>query len=214
MWRTSTGERTLAGPEAELIRAAISDMVSSLEEEADGLADEWPCGVRLFDELSWQQRLALLARVATALFDPYVRAPQLSAVNEATVAALFAYVRRNLIIELDHAKEGDLPPDFNRCYWRRLLAACQGEPNDELYLEADSAELDDWEILVEAFQDQILWDDDWDMPELFMDVEPELSRGRKVKLGIVNNYYTFLAPDIRDADAPALFTGLRQLIGD
>ena len=47
-----------------------------------------------------------------------------------------------------------------------------------------------------------------------MDVEPELSGARKEKLGIEKDYYTFPAPDLRDADAPALFTGLKQLIGD
>lgn len=148
------------------------------------------------------------------VFDPNVRAPDLSVVNEATVAALFAHIERNLKIELDYAKEDDLPPDCDRCYWRRLIAVCQGEPNNEFYVEADSPELDDWEILIEAFQDQILWDDDWDMPELCMDVEPALSKERKKRLGIEIDYYTLPAPDLRDADASAIFAGLRQLIGD
>ncbi|MEX2310229.1 MAG: hypothetical protein WD738_21860, partial [Pirellulales bacterium] len=105
MWRTPLGNRTLVGAEAELIRESVANMAEMLREEADGLADEWPCGVNLFDELSWQQRLALLARVAGALLKPDVPAPKLSAVNEAAVAAIFAQIHRNLIIELDTASE-------------------------------------------------------------------------------------------------------------
>lgn len=54
MWHTSNDDRTLEGAEAALIRAAVADMTDALQDEADGLVDEWPCGVRLFDELSWR----------------------------------------------------------------------------------------------------------------------------------------------------------------
>lgn len=211
MWHTSDGDRTLVGAEAALIRAAVADMIDSLRDEADGLIDEYPCGVKLFDELSWQQRLALLARVANALLDVKVRAPELTAVNEATVAALYAHVNRNLAIELDEAKDRGLPEDYDKYYWRRLIAACQGEPNDEFYVKWKSANSGDWAVLVETLQDQILWDADWDMPELFMDEEPEVSQDRKDQLGILDDYYTDLAPDLRDADVPAVFAVLEKL---
>jgi hypothetical protein len=213
MWRTPIGERTLTGPEADLVRAAVADVVNTLEEEAAGLADVWPCGVRMFDELPWQQRLALLASVAEALLDPNISAPELSAVNEATVAALFAHVERNLTIELDDAADADLSTLIDCYYWRRLLVAGQGEPNDEFYMEVNSRDLSDWAILIEGYQDHILWDADWDMPELFLDVDPAICQLRKDFLGIDDDYYTFPAPDLHDADAPALFAGLRQLIG-
>jgi hypothetical protein len=214
MWRTPSSTRTLSGPEAELVRAAITDMTDSLHDEADGLADEWPCGVRLFDELSWQQRLALLARVAKALFKPEVPAPELSAVNEATVAAIFAQIQRNIVIELDNAKDTDLPPDFDICYWRRLIAACQ-EPlasEDDFFVEVQSADLDDWETLIECLSDGILWDGDWGLPELFLDAAPETSRARRRRLGIERDYFTTPAPDPRDEEVPAIFQDLHQLL--
>jgi thiamine monophosphate kinase len=52
MWHTSDGDRTLVGAEAALIRAAVADMSDSLRDEADGLAEEYTCGVKLVDELS------------------------------------------------------------------------------------------------------------------------------------------------------------------
>jgi hypothetical protein len=190
-------------------------MIDMLHEEADGLADEWPTEVRLFDELSWQQRLALLARVANALFRPDIAAPQLSAVNEATVAAIFAHIGTNLIVELDNAKEENLPEDYDIYRWRKLISACQ-EPRqgveEEFHLEVGCGDLSDWEVVLECFADRILWDADWDMPDLFLDAEPEISRARRRRLGIEKDYFTVPAPDLRDKDVPATFESLHALL--
>jgi hypothetical protein len=215
MWRTSAGERTLAGAEAALLRESIADMADSLHDEAEGLADEWPCGVKLFDELSWQQRLALLERVAKALLEPEVPAPELSTVNEATVGAIFALLRRNIVIELDEANDPHVSTEFDVYYWRRLIAACQEPPgsDDDFHLEVESADLDAWETLIECLGDQILWNADWDMPELFLDAEPATSRARRKRLGIERNYFITPAPDPRDKEVPTLFANLHQLLG-
>src|SRR5688572_2502916 len=101
MWHTPLGDRTLVGAEAELVRQALLDMTELLLEEADELAEYWPCGVKLFDELLWQQRLALLTRVAHALLKADSPMAELSAVNEAAVAAIFATIGRNVIVEMD-----------------------------------------------------------------------------------------------------------------
>jgi hypothetical protein len=215
MWRTSSGERTLAGAEATLLRESIANMTDSLQDEAEDLADEWPCGVKLFDELSWQQRLALLERVANALLKSEAPAPELSAVNEATIGAIFALLRRNVVIELDEANDSHMSPEFDVYYWRRLIAACQEPPSgdDEFYLEVGDADLDEWEILIECLGDRILWDADWDMPELFLDTEPATSRARRKRLGIERNYFITPAPDPRDKEVPKLFANLHELLG-
>jgi hypothetical protein len=215
MWRTPLGNRTLAGAEAELIRDSAASMADMLQEEAEGLTDEWPCGVKLFDELSWQQRLALLARVAGALLKPDAPMPNLSAVNEAAVAAIFAQIHRNLIIELNTAAESHLPADYDIYHWRRRIAACQEPPpsNEDFFLHEQSANLGDWEALLESLADRILWDADWDMPDLFLDVEPKLSRARRRRLGIEKDYFTTPAPDPRDQDVPGIFQGLHELLG-
>jgi hypothetical protein len=215
MRRTSMGERTLTGAEAALLRESIADMTDSLQDEAEGLADEWPCGVKLFDELSWQQRLALLERVANALLKPEAPAPELSAVNEASVGAIFALLRRNIVIELDEANDPHVSPEFDVYYWRRLIAACQEPPGSDeaFYLEVESADLDEWEILIECLGDRILWDADWDMPELFLDAEPATSRARRKRLGIDRNYFITPAPDPRDKEVPTLFANLHQMLG-
>ena len=215
MWWTSSGERTLTGAEAALLRESIGDMTDSLHDEAEGLDDEWPCGVKLFDELSWQQRLFTLERVANALLTSDVPSPELSAVNEATVGAIFAMLRRNVVIELNEANDLHVSSAFDAYYWRRLVAACQEPPgsDDDFYVEVESADLEDWEILIASLGDRILWDADWDMPELFLDEEPDTSRGRRKMLGIHRNYFVSPAPDPLDKEVPTLFANLHQLVG-
>jgi hypothetical protein len=109
--------------------------------------------------------LALLARVANALFKSDVVAPQLSAVNEATVAAIFAQIGGNLVIELDYAKEDNLPSDYDIYHWRKLIAGCQEPPRggDDFHLDVKCADLIDWEVVIECLTDRILWDADWDI---------------------------------------------------
>jgi hypothetical protein len=197
------GDQTLVIAEAELIRVSVA-IIDRLHEETDGLANEWPSGVRLLDELSWQQRLVLLARVAGALLKPDAPMPNLSAVNEAAVAAIFAQIHCNLIIELDNATEPHLPVDYDIYYWRRRIAACQEPPQseEEFFLHQGCVELREWEVLLDCLADQILWDADWDMPDLFLDAERALSHARRRRLGIEKDYFTMPAPDLRDQDVP------------
>jgi hypothetical protein len=213
MWHTPLGDRTLTGAEAKLVRAAIGVMTDTLHAEAEGLIDEWPCGIRVFDELSWQQRLALLARVANALFKPEILPPQLSAVNEATVAAIFAQIRLDVLYELDNAQEADWAPELDMRYWRRLIASCQEKPisDDGFYIDEQSEDRDDWEILIETLEEGILWDGDWDMPDLFLDEPPAISRARRRRVGIEDDYFVVPAPDLADDEIPVVFRELREL---
>ena len=213
MWHTSTGIRILTGSEGDLVRAGIIDLLGQIQEEQDGLADPWVTGVRLFDELPWHSRLALLADVADALFLPNVEPPELTAINEATIGALFAHIRINVDIEID--VDGELENESSlRYYWRHLLAGCQTwkrEP-DDWWVEEKSNQSDDWHTLIEVLENGILWDDDWDMPELFMDVDPELSKARKEKLGIEDDYYVAPAPDSSPKDLQTIADRLRQVL--
>lgn len=212
MWRTPTGDRTLVGAEAALIREAIGYVVDTIRDEAEGDTEIETCGVTLFDELSWRQRLALLVEVTRALLDPRVAAPELSAVNEATVAALFAHIRQNIAFEIDVAREPEVDPEFDPHSWRRLVAACQNDGDLDEQIESTCADEDEWDLLLQVLEDEILWDQDWDMPELFLDVDPELSRLRKQLLQIPDNYFCAPAPDVSDQEAPATFAAIEQAL--
>ncbi len=46
----------------------------------------------------------------------------------------------------------------------------------------------------------VLWDEDWDLPELVMDQDPEQGRSIKRLLDITDDYFTAVAPDPTDAE--------------
>ena len=57
----------------------------------------------------------------------------------------------------------------------------------------------------------VLWDDDWNMPELVMDSSPEAARTVKECLSISDDYYTAIAPDPTEAELMKARVILRKL---
>src|SRR5208283_4370160 len=63
-------------------------------------------GVPLFDELGQAQKLAMLSAVSKALLDESVPSPKLTALNEATVAAVYErLLSEEILTEIDETGE-------------------------------------------------------------------------------------------------------------
>lgn len=207
MWRTPNGERTLRGAEAALIRALIAHVRDELEADED---DPWTYGVSLFDDLLLPQKLVLLASVGEALLRHDVPCPPLTAVNEAALGVVIKALEQALEFEIDCARELG---DGNHTYWRELLLAAVREldGDDGELPEPSSCEIDDWHILVEVLDFYLLWDDDWETPEMVMDKDPETARRIKEHLSIDDDYYVAIAPDPTDAEIAQARVTLRQI---
>jgi len=221
MWRTSSGNRTLKGHEAALIRASLAYVVDMLEEESLGYADHWGFNIRLFDNLSWQQQLALLADVGEALLHEDIPAPTLSAMNEAAIGALYENVDECLQIEIDSDEPG-IGDALDMTYWRRLLLAAFMEHDtsgasrgpEEQLPTANCADIGEWSILLECVQDYVLWDADWLDDDVHMDMDPETSRFVKKSMAIAEDYYTAIAPDPTEADLVKVRARLHTLVAE
>ena len=100
MWLTALGARVLRGAEWELFRVGLSTLWDEIESQPD---DEEPglTNVKAFDRLARPERLALLAQVAKGLHDRGEPCADLTAPNEAAVAAVFAQVRYLVSVEID-----------------------------------------------------------------------------------------------------------------
>jgi hypothetical protein len=199
MWRTSEGIRTLKGAEAALVRAVVNDIWKKLEQDQDN-SDPWEWGVSLFDNLEWSEQVVLLANVASALLRDNVKPMPLTAVNEATVGVLFAHVRQSIEVEIDC--QHDCPED-PMCFWRRSVLALIGHDNldqDEPLPTEICDDPNEWEWMVEAIADGILWDNDWLDGNFFMDVDPAIAAIRKRRMGIDEDYYTTIVPQPTDSD--------------
>ena len=227
MWHTSRGDRTLRGAESALVRRAIENMVDGLMMHADIDLDEFviglETGIAVYDACSLSQRIGLLHEVAKHLLTETDSAIALSAPLEATVAAIFVDVRDQVAIEIEFLPQllesEDIPT------WRRMvLDAYQATlaPEDtehpvwldivEKLPSEDERNIKQWEPLIDALSDAILWDRDFELADQFLDEEPGLSRDRRVLLGISDDYFTGIAPDPRSHELNRIATQTRRIV--
>jgi hypothetical protein len=221
-WRTQLGERRAVGQEAELIRDVIGYMHDVVVEEIGDLADRWHYGVPIFDNLEPVPKLSLLADVGEALLND-TPPPPLTALNEGTVAAIFCAVRQLIAIEIDDHKD-DTIPDDDRCFFYRTLVleiatsdddhrdagGADGTRDDSLPT-VESTDMSDWECLIEAISDRILWDEDYLYADELLDADPEMARRERKRLGIVRDYCLDMPPDPDDSEVARIRERLHKI---
>src|SRR5260370_39000563 len=136
--------------------------------------------------------------------------PDLTANAEATVAAIFEYIRQSVEIEIG-LDEGDDP---DATFWRRhVLAAClEGEENWEEPLPDPSCDdLGEWKVLIDVLAEWILWDYDFCMEESFLDEDPVVAKKKMKEMGIAGDYYLQPAPDPTENDMKDIRNMLREI---
>jgi hypothetical protein len=197
MWITALGVRVLRGAEWELVRVGVSTLWDDIESQED---DEEPgtTGVAAFDRLSRPERLVLLAQVAKGLHDRKEPCVDLTALNEATVAAVFAQLRYLVEVEMDAECSGfgPFPGDpAGRPRGLVLAAAREVHPDGQDTLpEADRSDESEWYDLIRTLLFRILDDIDFLAADIFLDAPPSRSRSMKRQLGIPEDYYSAI-PD-------------------
>lgn len=223
MWPTSTGNRTLVAAEAQLVAAAIIVMLDSLDERLCDDDDdenaieptaEMQLGIAVFDSLTIPQRIGTLHHVTKYLLtDAFPESEDTSAVDDATIAAIYSEIQDQVTIEVGLAR--DLAQDHHRtpassshlahqssadsesCYWRSLVLAAyhQVNPNEDEYdafgipRSPFDSTLSAWEDLIDSLASAILWDRDFELIDGFMDEDPAAARHRRMLLGIHDDYF-------------------------
>ncbi len=245
MWPTSNGNRTLDGAEAVLIAAALQTMLDSLEEllpedEEDDLGEvtaELQSGIAVFDHLTVPQRIAMLHYVAKHLLtSSAVHSPNTNAVEDATIAAIFAEVRDQVMIEVDVTRgeiqhrgwepsqispDASLAPELDWQYathWRQLtleafLQVCERDGDLEEFdlPEPWSTDFEDWDNLIDQLVSSILWDLDFELASGFMDEAPELAQRRRKLLGIDDEYFVEPPLDPKPGEARVLMAQAKAI---
>lgn len=232
MWHTSRGDRTLRGAEAVLVGTAIETMIDALlvhidDAFEDPMAADCQSGIAVYDLLSATQRVGLLHDVAEHLLTQTESAMPLSAMVEATVAAVYVEIRDQVAIEID-LFPADASDEQQRT-WRGLVLAAYEEVFQTRRLrefDSEQEQVDDaadvphetsiditrWEKLIHNLTDAILWDRDFEMAEGFLDADPGVSRHRRRLLGIDEDYFTRVAPDPRPEEVLRLAEETRDIV--
>jgi hypothetical protein len=216
MWLTALGRRVLRGAEWELFRVGLSTLWDEIESQPD---DEEPglTDVKAFDCLTRPERLALLAQVGKGLHDRREPCPDLIALNEAAVAAVFAQVRYLVTVEIDAQRSGF--DTFSRRRTGRprqlvLAAAREVEPERRAHLpKARSTDVSKWYDLIQTMLFRILDDMDYLATDIFLDVPPSRSRSMKDMLGIPEDYFSAIPDFPTPQTLEVIRVDLRRICG-
>ena len=181
-WHTPEGDRYLKGPEARAFRAALRDVIETLEL---GLLD---CSGTLLARQTRKSLLHLFNYVGRHMLRETSHLAPLNAWTEGAIGIVYrqmaGLVGNEIFVQRDEDEEDD--PEYS-FYWRkRILQASSAE---SLEAWADEAidptceRRDVWELLVESLRSRVLWDCDWEVNHEW--ASNELTRA----LGIDDNYF-------------------------
>jgi len=241
MWPTSTGTRTLSGAEAALLAAGVVVMLDSFDErlsdddednddDRHGPTADMQLGIAVFDSLTIPQRIAMLHHVTQHLLtDAVPSGEETSAVDDATVAAIFSEIKDQLTIEIDLHLDDDSAIEFDddrdnllrhdALHWRHLVLAAFKQTHspvatlEDLTIPESTSDttLDVWEDLIDALASAILWDRDFELADGFLDEDPISARHRRRLLGIHDDYFVEPPLDPTTSQTRVLLSQARSL---
>jgi len=200
MWHTSGGDRTLHGAEGRLFAEALLSLLD--EAHTDHLYD-YDLGLSCFDDLTYGQKVFVLAAVGNGLLREDVPMAPLTAVLEGGIATVFQHLRNSVTIEMDEPELGTR--------WRGLIAAALREMEVEDVPEPTCDDEDEWDIGIQELSDTILWDADYEDGDLYLDRAPEEARDLMGEMEIADGYYDAIAEDLTDEQTAAKVAELRAL---
>ncbi|QEL15572.1 hypothetical protein [Limnoglobus roseus] len=187
MWRMHSGDRVLTAAEWALFRVGLDLLLMFVEDDLDNQEDTTETGATAFDRLTAEQKLVILADVATALREPAVPMPHHTAANEAAIAAVVYTLDDMLTEELESSSDPD--SKYRSTVLRRHLLAVAAEQAWEELPRLKSKSRGRWAVLLESFGDLILWDDDHHQGDAFLDLPPKEARVRLLMAGITDEYF-------------------------
>lgn len=142
---------------------------------------------KLFDRMSRSQQLASLEVVARHLFHETATCLPLTAWSEATLASVLNEAK---ILVLEEVEQGETSE------YRQMVL-------DTVDLDEEVEDWDDpneWEDLLDCYEDRFLWDLDYE-DEAATDLSPELSAQNRAVMGIGEDYYSAIPPDLGADDS-------------
>jgi hypothetical protein len=235
MWRTPFGTKTFSGTYALMLARGILELIDHIQESLEEEDDDFRVGHRAFDCLTLEQKIWTLHKVTHGLLDKKTPACELSAFVEATIACVFRVLEDSVMIEIDMANDFDDDSEensddsYDHFYWRKTLFAPyyelikesnaetseeeESEDNEEEeeieLIDVESEEEDDWEMVIEIMESQVLWDADYDLDE-FEDIDPDNSDLLKQLLGMQDTYFSSIPDDPARPEALVLLKEARK----
>ena len=200
MWRTQCGERILKGAEARVFAESLSTL---LDNAIMDQFEDYELDVACFDNLTYGQKISVLATIGSGLFRKDVASVDLTAVVEGAIGAVFQYLKDMIVFEIEMFEAGT--------YWRELVVAARKELEGEDIPAPSCTDIEEWDLEVEVLTDRILWDRDYEDDRTYADHPPEMTQWLKYMTRIPDDYYTAIADDLTDEQAHATIKELKKL---
>jgi hypothetical protein len=200
MWRTQCGERILKGAEARVFAESLSTL---LDNAIMDQFEDYESDVACFDNLTYGQKISVLATIGSGLFRKDVASVDLTAVVEGAIGAVFQYLKDMIVFEIEMFEAGT--------YWREIVVAARKELEGEDIPAPSCTDIEEWELEVEMLTDRILWDRDYENDRTYADHPPEMTQWLKYMTRIPDDYYTAIADDLTDEEAAATIKKLKKL---
>ena len=199
MWHTNNGERTLEGAEAKLFAQTLWDFLCELEIE-DG---DYDVGPRVFDSLTYGQKVSVLSIIGDGLLRPDEPIYQLTAAVESAIAAVFEYLKELIMLE-DHEPG-------NASDSRKMILAARSQSGAEGLPEEECQDEQKWLMQIDELACLILWDYDFEDEDLYVDMPPEEASRLKKLMRIKDDYFIEIPDDLRPKEIEMILLGLKTL---
>ncbi|VTR92758.1 Uncharacterized protein OS=Singulisphaera acidiphila (strain ATCC BAA-1392 / DSM 18658 / VKM B-2454 / MOB10) GN=Sinac_1675 PE=4 SV=1 [Gemmata massiliana] len=210
MWRMHDGNRVFTDAEWELFAAGLDLLCSFVESDISSGTNYTESGVGVFDRLTAEQKLALLADVASALRDPAIPMPFHTAANEGAIAAVFRSVWDALEEELDAQGSGEKRTEIRQLI-RDAAADSLDRPNRLPSPKHPKRTV--WKNLLELIEGRVFWDSDYALDDGLLDMPPEGTQAVLASLTIDPNYFLSVPRDPDEAGVIAARQTLARLLG-
>jgi len=201
MWWTEYGKCILEGAEAKVFVEALLDLLD--ESNLSKQFDDYNLGVDVFDNLTYGQKISVLAIIGNCLLRRDVPTVELTAVLEGAIAAVFKHLVNLITFDID-------VPDLGT-KWREMVVAARKEAEGEDIPIPNCNDLEEWEIEVETLADFVLPDVDYEDSHLYLDGAPEKSKMLRKLMGISDKYHLAIANDLNDKEVNTKLAELKKL---
>jgi hypothetical protein len=188
MWNSPDGMRVLTAKEWSVFASGLDMLVGLLEEMIDAGDETEITATSAFESMSQEQKLCTLAQVAGALHDAEEPAPMQYAYNEAAVGAVFEMLKG--------AVQDEMICNDDKCLRTVIWDAIDQEVLEEMESKEMAAFTEEeWYRVIDGFEEANLWDADFDMEEMIVDLPPKQAATLKERLTIAPGYFTAIPPE-------------------
>jgi len=205
MWRMQDGDRVLTEAEWKVFCTGLDLLRDFVEQDIAAEEDNDCARVAVFNRLTSEQKLVLLAEVASALRDPAIPTPVHTAANEGAIMAVLDTFHMMLRTEVEDGSK-------DQTSLRGILRAAVAEEVEKLP-KLTSKKWDDWDFLCECITERILWDFDFDAGDGFLDLPPDEARAKLEMYGIDEEYFLTVPDEPNEQQLTAARQTLAKLIG-